>query len=44
MPLGVVTIQIGSTTAKMAKLNVLVDRPGWKTLAILTRQALIHNP
>ena len=38
MPLGVVTIQIGSTIAKM------VDRPGQETLAILTRQALIHNP
>ena len=43
MPFGVVTIQIGSTIAKMAKLVVSVDRPGSETLAILTRQALIHN-
>ena len=28
MPLGVVTIQIGSTTAKMANSDVSVDRPG----------------
>ena len=28
MPLGVVTIQTGSTIAKMAKLAVLGDRPG----------------
>ena len=41
---GVVTLQIGSTTAKMAKSVVSVDRPGLETLAILTRQALIHNP
>ena len=44
MPLGVVTIRIGSTTAKMAKSVVSVERPGWETLAILTRQALVYNP
>ena len=44
MGLGVVRIQTGSTNAKMAKLAVLADRPGWKTLAILPRQALIHGP
>ena len=44
MPLGVVTIQIGSTIAKMAKSAVSGDRPGWETLAILSRQALIHDP
>ena len=44
MPLGVVLIRNGSTTAKMAKFVVSVDRAGEETLAILTRQALIHNP
>ena len=40
MRLGVVRIQTGSTNAKMAKSVVLADRPGYKTLAILLRQAL----
>ena len=44
MPSGVVTIQIGSTIAKMAKSVVSVDRPGWEIFAILTHQVLIHNP
>ena len=44
MPLGVVTIRIGSTIAKMAKSVVSVDRLGWETLAILRRQDSIHNP
>ena len=44
MALGAVMIQTGSTNAKMAKSAVSGDRPGWETLAILTRQALIHNP
>ena len=44
MALGLVMIQIGSTNAKMAKSVVSVDRPGYETSAILTRQALIHNP
>ena len=43
MPLGVVTIETRSTIAKIAKSVVLVDRPRWETLAILTRQAMIHN-
>ena len=42
--LGVVMIQTGSTNAKMAKLAVSGDDPGWKMLAILPRQALIHHP
>ena len=41
---GVVTIQTGSTNAKMAKSAVLGDRPGWQTMAILSCQALVHGP
>ena len=41
---GVVMIQSGSTTAEMAKLVVSGDQPGYKTLAISSRQALIHDP
>ena len=44
MVIGVVMTQTGSTTAKMAKSAVSGDRPGWKTLAISSRQALIHDP
>ena len=44
MALGVVMIPTGSTIAKMAKSTVSGDHPGYKTLVILTRQALIHNP
>ena len=44
MTLGMLTIQTGSTTAKMAKLAVSGDRPGQEVLAILPRQALIHGP
>ena len=44
MALGVVTIQTGSTNAKMAKSVVSGDQPGWKTLGISSRQALIHDP
>ena len=44
MALGVVMIQTGSTNAKIAKLVVSGDQPGWETLAISSRQALIHDP
>ena len=44
MALGVVMIQTGSTDAKMAELAVSDNRPGQETLAILSRQALIHDP
>ena len=44
MALGLVMIQTGSTDAKMAKSAVSGDRPGQETLAILSRQALIHDP
>ena len=43
MTLGVVMIQTGSTTAKMAKLVVSGDRPGLEILAILSHQALTHD-
>ena len=44
MALGVVMTKTGSSNAKMAKSVVSGDRPGWETLAILSRQALIHDP
>ena len=44
MALGVVMIQTGSTTAKMAKLPVSGDQSGQETLAISSRQASIHDP
>ena len=44
MPLGVVRVPTGSTTAKMATLAVSGDRPGYGTLAISSCQASIHNP
>ena len=44
MALGLVMIQTGSTIAKMAKSAVSGDRPGWETLVISLRQALIHDP
>ena len=34
----------GVIIAKMAKSAVSGDRPGYETLAILLRQALIHDP
>ena len=44
MALSVVMIQTGSTNAKMANSAVSADGPGSETLAILLRQALIHDP
>ena len=44
MGLGLVTIQTGSTNAKMAKSVILGDRSGWQTMAVLSRQASVHGP
>ena len=43
MALGVVMIQTGSTIVKIAKSAVSGDRPGWETLPMSLRQALIHD-
>ena len=44
MTLGVVSIPTGSISAKMAKSAALGGRPGYENLAVLWRQALIHDP